>query len=92
MALRMAAVSCLFVNTSVFSKTVKQTLLLWTIQEVPEPNYTFADFFSCVLRPKLPTSLQGSTNDMKLELSLVGPQKDALDQEADGTNDINNNI
>ena len=84
--------SCLFVNTIVFSKTVKRTLLLWTIREVPEPNYMFADFFSSVLRPKLPTSLHGSTDDMKLELSLVGPQKDALDQEADGTNDSNNNI
>ena len=37
------------------------------------------DFFSSVLRPKLPSSSHGSTDDMKLELSLVGPQKDALD-------------
>ena len=68
--------SCLFVNTSVFSRTVKRTLLPWTIQEVPEPNYTFAEFFSTVLRTKIP---HGSQDNMKLELSLVGSQKDALD-------------
>ena len=52
-ALRMAAMLCLFVNTSVFSRTVKRTLLRWTIQGVPEPNYMPADLFSSVLRPKL---------------------------------------
>ena len=73
--------SVLFVNTTVFSRTVKRTLLPWTIQEVPEPNYTFADFFTSVLRPKLPSSSHVSPTDdtVKLELSLVGPHKETLD-------------
>ena len=76
----MATGACLFVNASVFSRTVKRTLLPWTIQEVPEPNYTFAEFFSSVLRPKIPSSSHGSpTDNITLELSLVGSQKDVLD-------------
>lgn len=73
--------ACLFVNTSVFfSRTIKRTLLPWTIEEVPKSNYTFEDFFSCVLQLKLPSlSRHMSTDSMKLELSLAGLQKDALD-------------
>ena len=71
--------SVLFVNTTVFSRTVKRTLLPWTIQEVPEPNYTFADFFTSVLRPKLPSSSHVSPTDdtafSNWSWSLVGPSK-----------------
>ena len=60
--------SVLFVNTTVFSRTVKRTLLPWTIQEVPEPNYTFADFFTSVLRPNyhhLRTSVSPTDDTVK---------------------------
>ena len=66
-----------FVNTCVFLTTTKKTLLPWTINEVPEADHTFIDYFVSVMRPKIPSgSREGA---YELEISLVGPNKDSLD-------------
>ena len=65
-----------FANVLVFLPFFKRTLIPSTITEIPEVEYTFLDFFTSVIRPKIPGS---SPNIYELLSSNVGPQKDSLD-------------
>ena len=65
-----------FANVSVFLPSFKRMLIPWTINQIPEVEYTFLDFFTSVIRPKI----HGSSPHIYELLSLnVGPQKDSLD-------------
>ena len=65
-----------FANVSVFLPFCKRTLIPWTITQIPEVEYTFLDFFTSVIRLKIPGS---SPHIYELLSSNVGPQKDSLD-------------
>ena len=65
-----------FANVSVFLPSFKRMLIPWTITQIPEVEYTFLDFFTSVIRPKIPGS---SPHTYELLSSNVGPQKDSLD-------------
>ena len=65
-----------FANVSVFLSSFKRALIPWTITQIPEVEYTFLDFFTSVIRPKIPGS---SPHIYELLSSNVGPQKDSLD-------------
>ena len=65
-----------FANVSVFLPSFKRMLIPWTITQIPEVEYTFLDFFTSVIRLKIPGS---SPHIYELLSSNVGPQKDSLD-------------
>ena len=65
-----------FANVLVFLPSCKRTLIPWTITQIPEVEYMFLDFFTSVIRPKIPGS---SARTYELLSSNVGPQKDSLD-------------
>ena len=65
-----------FANVSVFQSSFKRTLIPWTITQIPEVEYTFLDFFTSVIQPKIPGS---SPHIYELLSSNTGPQKGSLD-------------
>ena len=65
-----------FVNTCVFSTLNKRALLPWTVIEIPEPEYTFQDFFKNAVWPRIAGP---STINYELLSTHVGPQKHSLD-------------
>ena len=65
-----------FANVSVFLPSFKRMLIPWMITQIPEVEYTFLDFFTSVIRPKIPGS---SPHIYELLSSNVGPQKESLD-------------
>ena len=65
-----------FANVSGFRSSLKRTLIPWTITQIPEVEYTFLDFFTSVIQPKIPWL---SPHIYELLSSNVGPQKDSLD-------------
>lgn len=60
------------VNTSVFCRTSKTTILPWTIVQF-ESSHTIRDFFDTAIKPRL------SYIDCTLLSALVGPDKSSLD-------------
>ena len=65
-----------FANVLVFLPSLKRTLIPWTITQIPEVEYTFIDFFTSVIWPKIPGS---SPHTYELLSLNIGPQKDSLD-------------
>ena len=65
-----------FANVSVFLPSFKRMLIRWTITQIPEVEYTFIDFFTSVIWPKIPGS---SPHTYELLSFNVGPQKDSSD-------------
>ena len=65
-----------FANVSVFLPFCKRTLIPWMITQIPEVEYTFIDFFTTIIRPKIPGS---SPHTYELLSSNIAPQKDSLD-------------
>jgi hypothetical protein len=69
----MAGVNMIVVNTSVYCEQSKQTIMPWTILDLREESYSFNDFFSEVIMPKL------SHRHCRLLSAHIGPDKFSLD-------------
>ena len=57
----------------------KKMLLKWTIIILQESEYSFVDFFTICIIPRLPSTSQMSEDSYTLERAEVGLSKDKLD-------------